>query len=285
MLPHPAVTKELIERALQEDLGSGDLTTDSIVPADHRATATITAKAAGVVAGLFMVERTFHALDDEVSMEANVTEGQGVAPGDVVATVRGPARALLMGERTALNFLQRLSGTATRTRQFVEAVAGTGARVCDTRKTVPGLRVLDKYAVRAGGGTNHRLGLFDAVLIKENHVLAGGGISAAVEEARRRIPHTAKVEVECESLADVREALDARVDILMLDNLPLAEMREAVKLVADRAVVEASGNVSLGSVRAVAETGVDLISVGELTHSVIALDLSMRITISGVCLP
>jgi nicotinate-nucleotide pyrophosphorylase (carboxylating) len=278
------VTKEIIERALQEDLGSGDLTTESIVSVDRQATATITAKASGVVAGLFMVERTYHALDDGVSVETNVTEGQAVETGDLVAVVQGSAHSLLMGERTALNFLQRLSGTATRTRQFVEAVAGTRARVCDTRKTAPGLRVLDKYAVRAGGGTNHRLGLFDAVLIKENHLLAGGGISAAVEKARKHIPHTAKIEVECESLSDVREALNARVEILMLDNMPLAEMREAVELVAGRAVVEASGNVSLESVRAVAETGVDLISVGELTHSVKALDLSMRITVSGACL-
>ena len=277
MIPHPTVTEDIIERALREDVGSGDLTTEAIVPADATTTATIVAKEPGIIAGLFMVERVLQRLDARASVECAVNEGDSVDPDELVASVRGPVRALLTGERTVLNFLQRMSGIATLTREYVDDVAGTGATICDTRKTAPGLRVLDKYAVRAGGGTNHRMGLFDAVLIKENHVTAAGGIAAAVEAANGSAPHTATIEVECESLAEVEEALDAQAEIIMLDNMSPEEMRQAVELVDGNAIVEASGNVTLDTVQDIAETGVDLISVGELTHSVKALDLSMLI--------
>lgn len=267
----------LIDRCLAEDIGAGDLTTNSIIPGDAAACGFIVAKEAGVAAGLPLAEMVFRRLDQEIDFRYNLRDGERVERGAVLAEVRGSARAVLSGERLALNFLQRLSGIATRTARMVELVAGTKASVVDTRKTTPGLRALEKYAVRVGGGRNHRFGLYDAVLIKDNHIRMAGGISAAVDLSRRRCPHTAKIEVEVEDLAGVREALQARADIIMLDNMPPLLMREAVALVAGRALVEASGKISEENISEVAATGVDLISIGALTHSAPSLDVSLDV--------
>ncbi|MGH7459774.1 MAG: carboxylating nicotinate-nucleotide diphosphorylase [Longimicrobiales bacterium] len=270
----------LIDLALSEDRGSGDWTTRWIVPARARACATIAAKDTGVIAGLALASAVFLRLDPRVEFEAAGSDGDRVQPGQIVATIRGPARAVLTGERTALNFLQRLSGIATITRRYVDAVADTRTRILDTRKTTPAWRALEKAAVRAGGGDNHRAGLFDMILIKENHIAVAGG----VEEALRRV-HDAntrhlRVEVEIHDLGDLRAAIAARVDRVLLDNMSTDKIREAVQLVRKRAPgieIEASGNMTLERVRAVAEAGVDFISVGALTHSAAALDLSMRV--------
>ena len=257
---------------LAEDLGDGDLTTDSVVPAEARLNVTLLLKEEGVVCGLDVAEAVFRELDPGVAFERVVQDGD-VAQGPV-ARVSGNARALLTGERTALNLLGRLSGIATLTRRYVEALAGTGATILDTRKTTPGLRALEKLAVRTGGGTNHRFGLFDAVLIKDNHLRLGGGVASAV---RRASATGFPVEVECETLEDVRAALDAGADTLLLDNMAPRELRDAVALVAGRAKTEASGGVTLDTVRAIAETGVDYISVGALTHGARSLDVSMEV--------
>ena len=267
----------LIDRCLSEDIGTGDLTTNSIVSGDAMTTGYIMMKEAGVVAGLPVAEMVFRRLDPAIVFRAGVTDGQWVVRGALLAEIYGNARAVLSGERLALNFLQRLSGIATKTAQMVEMVTGEKACIVDTRKTTPGLRMLEKYAVRTGGGRNHRFGLYDAVLIKDNHIKMAGGIGAAVDSARRYIPHTARIEVEVEDLAGVREALDARADIIMLDNMSPAEMGEAVTLVGGRALVEASGGVTVENIRAVAAAGVDLISVGALTHSAPSLDISLDI--------
>lgn len=263
--------------ALAEDIRAGDITTEATVPPDLRAEAEMTAKQAGVIAGLEVAALVFSLLDTAVEFIPRVGEGEAAEPGRCVAEVRGPARAILTGERVALNFLQHLSGVATRTRRFVELVAGTGAAITDTRKTTPGLRLLEKYAVRVGGGQNHRYALDDAILIKDNHIAAAGGIRAAVERARRRGGHTTVIEVETQNRAQVEEALAAGAGIIMLDNMSPAAMRECVALIAGRAVTEASGGVNEETIRAIAETGVDLISIGALTHSVTALDISLNI--------
>jgi nicotinate-nucleotide pyrophosphorylase (carboxylating) len=257
---------------LAEDVGDGDLTTDSVVPAEARLDVTLLLKEEGVVCGLDVAEAVFRELDPGVAFERVVQDGD-VAQGPV-ARVSGNARPLLTGERTALNLLGRLSGIATLTRRYVEAVAGTDATILDTRKTTPGLRTLEKLAVRTGGGTNHRFGLFDAVLIKDNHLRLGGGVASAV---RRAAATGFPVEVECETLDDVRTALDAGAETLLLDNMTAPELREAVALVAGRAKTEASGGVTLDTVRAIAETGVDYISVGALTHGARSLDVSMEV--------
>jgi nicotinate-nucleotide pyrophosphorylase (carboxylating) len=267
----------LIDRCLSEDIGTGDLTTNSIVSGDAMTTGYIVMKEAGVVAGLPVAEMVFRRLDPAIIFRAGAPDGQQVARGALLAEVCGKARAVLTGERLALNFLQRLSGIATKTAQLVAMVAGEKACIVDTRKTTPGLRMLEKYAVRTGGGRNHRFGLYDAVLIKDNHIKVAGGIGAAVESARRHIPHTARIEVEVEDLAGVREALGARADIIMLDNMSPVEMSKAVTLVGGRALVEASGGVTAENIRAVAAAGVDLISVGALTHSAPSLDISLDI--------
>ncbi|OPY57604.1 MAG: putative nicotinate-nucleotide pyrophosphorylase (carboxylating) [Pelotomaculum sp. PtaU1.Bin035] len=267
--------RKLIECGLNEDIGPGDLTTNSIVPYNATASACITAKEAGVLAGLPVAEMVFQYLDPAVQFHARASDGELVERGRLLAEIRGNARAILAGERLALNFLQRLSGIATRTSQLVNLVAGEKSHIIDTRKTTPGLRILEKYAVRVGGGHNHRFGLYDAVLIKDNHIKMAGGIARAVEAARRGSPHTAKIEVEVESLAGVREALDAKADIIMLDNMAPEVMSEAVALVAGRALTEASGGITAENIRPVAAAGVDLISVGELTHSVKSLDISL----------
>jgi nicotinate-nucleotide pyrophosphorylase (carboxylating) len=275
----PAVA-ELIRTALAEDVGRGDITTRLTVPAAARATGTLLAKQDGVLAGLPLVERVFAAVGGGVAVTAAANDGDALTVGLQVATVEGPAAAVLIGERLVLNFVQQLSGVATLTRQYVEAVRGTKARIIDTRKTTPGLRVLEKYAVRMGGGANHRSGLDDGIVIKDNHLVAAGGVTAAVHAARRGAPHGLKVQVECATLAQVDEALAAGAEALLLDNMSVADVAEAVRRVAGRAVIEASGGVNLGSVRAIAETGVDLISVGALTHSAPALDLSLKIRLA-----
>ncbi len=269
--------EQLIKTALEEDIGAGDLTTLSTVPAELRGKGLFRAKRDGVVAGLFLLEKIFSLLDAQVKVRCLTKDGEHVKQGTVVAEVDGPVRALLMGERTALNFLQRLSGTATLTRRYVDAVKEFPCKVIDTRKTTPGLRTLEKYAVRMGGGSNHRLGLYDAGLIKDNHIVAAGSIAKAVEKVRRHAPFMAKVEVECSDLKQVQEALDAKADVIMLDNMGTKGMAEAVKLINKRAWVEASGGITIERIREVAESGVDFISVGALTHSAPAVDFNMKV--------
>jgi nicotinate-nucleotide pyrophosphorylase (carboxylating) len=269
---------DFVRAALREDLGrAGDLTTDAIVPADAQGTGRIVAREPGVVSGLFVVERVFAVLDPRVLVASAVADGDRVSQGTVVATVSGPLRALLTGERTALNLISRLSGVATATSRLVEAVAGTRATIVDTRKTTPGMRALEKAAVRDGGGANHRFGLDDAILIKDNHVAVAGGVTAAIEAARRHAGHLVKIEVEVDTLAQLDEALAARADVVLLDNFTLEQLREAVARTGNRALLEASGRIDAATVRAVAETGVDLISSGALTHSARILDFGFDI--------
>ena len=271
-------TLELIDLALREDLAQGDITSEATVPADRQATAVMLAKQNGVISGLETAQAVFARVDPTVDFEPLVTDGDRVTSGTELARIKGNARSILSAERTALNLIQRLSGIATITAEYVAKVDGTGASVIDTRKTTPGMRYLEKTAVRHGGGSNHRFNLGDAILIKDNHLAAIGGshsVRDAVTAAKRRAPHTSRVEVEVVDLAGVREALDAHADIIMLDNMSPDEMREAVKLVDGRALVEASGGITLETIRDVAETGVDLISAGALTHSAPSLDISL----------
>jgi nicotinate-nucleotide pyrophosphorylase (carboxylating) len=272
------VVDRLLRTALEEDIGSGDVTTAATIAPGTAARAQLVAKEDFVLAGIEVARRVFELLDPQVAFEGLIADGQSVRRGEVLAWLKGDAASLLQGERVALNLLQRLSGVATLTARFVKAVEGTGAIIVDTRKTTPGLRALEKYAVRAGGGGNHRMALYDGVLIKENHVAAAGGITAAVTRARRHVPHTLKVEVEVRDLAEVKEAMAAGADILLLDNMDLKQLKAAVEQVGGRAVTEASGGVNLDTVRAIAETGVDLISVGALTHSYRSVDISMLFT-------
>lgn len=274
---NPLELRKILERFLFEDIGSGDITTNSIVQADAVSHGYIISREKGVAAGLPLAEMVFQILDPGVEFRALARDGQKIEKDMILAEVSGNARAILTGERLALNLLQRLSGIATRAARLVELAAGNKSRIVDTRKTTPGLRMLEKYAVRAGGGHSHRFGLFDAVLIKDNHIKVAGGIRQAVEAARRACPHTARIEVEVEDFAGVNEALDAKADIIMLDNMAPGKMREAVALIAGRALVEASGGVSEENIRSVAEAGVDLISVGALTHSVKSLDIGLDI--------
>jgi nicotinate-nucleotide pyrophosphorylase (carboxylating) len=274
-LPSSVVDKAVAE-ALAEDLDlGGDVTTQATVPAGTQASAVIAARKPGTVAGVQLAQAAFKTLDPFTQFDVVVADGETVATGGVIARVSGDARALLTGERTALNFLGHLSGIATLTARYVAAVAGTNARIIDTRKTTPGLRALEKFAVRCGGGVNHRFGLFDAVLIKDNHIIAAGGVGAALERARAHAGHMVKVEVEVTNLDEVDEALQLDPDALLLDNMDLSALRAAVKEVAGRVITEASGGVNLDSVRAIAETGVDLISVGALTHSAPVLDIGL----------
>ncbi len=267
--------ERIVKIALQEDIGLGDITTEVTVAPETVARAQLVAKEDFTLAGIDIAATVFHTLDPDVNFEKLFEDGRKVRRGAVIAWIKGRASVLLQGERVALNLLQRMSGIATLTSRYVESVAGTVAVIVDTRKTVPGLRALDKYSVRMGGGRNHRIGLFDGVLIKENHIAAAGGITAAVERARQRLPHTLKIEVETQNLDEATEALAAGADIIMLDNMTLAELRRGVELIDRRALVEASGGVNLDTVRDIAETGVDIISVGALTHSVKAADISM----------
>jgi len=271
------VVRDTVERALAEDVGSGDITTRAVVPAGVSCRAQVVAKEDAVVAGLFMVEATFRAVGPAITFQSAVEDGTHVSVGAVVAELAGDVRVVLTGERTALNFLQRMSGIATLAARYVEAVKGTKARILDTRKTAPGLRLLDKCAVRMGGACNHRAGLFDGVLIKDNHIRAAGGIGAAVTRARAGCQHSAKIEVEAQSMDQVAQALAAGADVIMLDNMDVEEVRQAVALIAGRAETEVSGGVTLDTVRAYAECGVDYISVGEITHSAPAVDFSLEI--------
>ena len=266
---------ESIRVALEEDIGPGDATTDSIVPAHASLRGQIVAKQHGVVAGLEVARRVFQKLNEQVNFAAKVKEGELVDTRSVLVDLDGPARALLTGERTALNFLGRMSGIATATRQYMDAVAGTKAVILDTRKTAPGLRETDKLAVRLGGGANHRIGLFDMVLIKDNHIDFAGSITAAVQRVREKASGL-EIEVETRTLDDVREALELGVERILLDNMSLEMMREAVEITSGKAKLEASGNVTIESVRQVALTGVDYISVGALTHSVKVFDVSLE---------
>jgi nicotinate-nucleotide pyrophosphorylase (carboxylating) len=265
-----------IEAALREDMPEGDITSESIVPAGAVSEAVLLAKEDGVLAGLTVARRVFEIVDARVEFRGECPDGKAFRKGDVLARIKGPTVSLLKAERTALNFLQRLSGIATATRRFVDAVAGTKARILDTRKTTPGLRLLEKYAVRMGGGTNHRLSLSDMVLIKDNHLRYVGSITEAVRRARARVPSGIKVEVEVTTVDEAREALAAAADIIMLDNMPIEGMKAVVSLDAGRVPLEVSGNVTLERVREIAATGVDYISVGALTHSSPALDISLE---------
>jgi nicotinate-nucleotide pyrophosphorylase (carboxylating) len=266
----------IVERALEEDIGSGDPSA-ALFPESEHARAVVQAKQAGVVAGLQVAEMVFRQLDAALAWNACKEDGDKVREGDAVAELSGNLRAILTGERTALNFLQRMGGIATLTSRFVEAVAGSRAKILDTRKTAPGLRVLDKYAVQAGGGLNHRLGLYDGVMLKDNHLRAAGGIEQAVRAVRTQVPPGRKIEVEVTRMEEVEAALRAGAEIIMLDNMPVGEMGKAVQWIEGRALVEASGGVTLDNVREIAATGVDWISVGALTHSVKALDLSLEV--------
>jgi len=268
----------IIANALAEDIGDGDVTTLNTVPADTILHGVFLAKEAGIVAGLEVVRRVFQQLDPAVEVAFDVADGDRVEARQVFGVVRGPGRALLTGERVALNFLQRMSGIATLTRRTVDSVAGTQAVILDTRKTAPGLRLLDKWAVRLGGGQNHRLGLYDMAMIKDNHIAAVGGIAEAVRRVREGDPLGRPIEVEVTTLEQLREALAQPIDRILLDNMSLEQMREAVQTAAGRIPLEASGNVNLDTVAAIAATGVDFISSGALTHSVRALDISLDIT-------
>ena len=276
--PDLTYVSQTVTTALQEDVGSGDLTAQ-LIPADRAGRAAVITRENAVLCGTAWFDEVFRQVDPRVRVTWSARDGERVRVDQKLCTLEGPARSLLTGERAALNFLQMLSATATVTSKYVEAVAGTKCRILDTRKTIPGLRVAQKYAVRCGGGTNHRIGLFDAILVKENHIAAAGSIAGAVSEARRVAPQVL-LEVEVENLAQLREALDARVDRILLDNFSLEQMRDAVKITRQhanaRTELEASGNMSLENLRAVADTGVDFISVGGLTKHVKAIDLSMR---------
>ncbi|HEY0019673.1 MAG TPA: carboxylating nicotinate-nucleotide diphosphorylase [Longimicrobium sp.] len=277
----PSSALALIDAALAEDVGPGDFTTLWTVPAERQAEGRIVAKASGVVAGSEIAVEVFRRVDPSLRVVVDAADGTAVEPGDLAMTIRGSARSILTGERLALNFMQRLSGVATVTRRYVRAVEGTGARVIDTRKTTPGMRALEKAAVVAGGGANHRFGLHDMVMIKDNHIAAAGGITAAVEAVRRRNDRALRVEVETTNLDEVREALAAGADRIMFDNMSVELMRQAVALVraADpRPETEASGGITLDTIRGYAETGVDFVSVGALTHSAPSLDLSLQLS-------
>ena len=269
----------IVRRALEEDVGTGDITTLLTVPEGTQAVGEFIATQNGVLAGMPVAARVFYQIDGSVQLEPYTDEGQRFDAGAVLAVVRGHARAILTGERVALNFLQRLSGIATLTARFVEVVRDLPVRICDTRKTTPGLRYLERYAVRVGGGFNHRFGLSDAVLIKDNHLAVCGGMTQAVHRVRRLAPHTMKVEVECATLQQVQEALEAGVDIILLDNMTPDDLREAVRMAKGRAFLEASGGVRLDTVRQIAQTGVDAISVGALTHSAPAIDITLELRI------
>ena len=272
--------EELVDRTLAEDLGWGDVTTESIIPAELTGKASMVAKARGMLAGIEVSRLVFCRVDPSVQFDIIIPEGSGIQPGDLIAKLEGKVASILKGERTALNFLQRLSGIATETSRYVEAIKGLDSRIVDTRKTTPGMRVLEKYAVRVGGGHNHRLHLGDGVLIKDNHLAAlrsqGLAMKDIISRARERAPFNLKVEVEVRTAQEAVEAIEAGADIVMLDNMGLEEMRQAVQLVKGRALLEASGGITLDNVRRVAETGVDLISIGALTHSTRSLDISLE---------
>ncbi|MBB4292055.1 nicotinate-nucleotide pyrophosphorylase (carboxylating) [Rhizobium leguminosarum] len=277
LVPLPRLIVEpLVRAALLEDLGlAGDITSGSVIPHDHRSTVVMAARQPGVIAGLDAAELAFSLVDPEIVMRRHLQDGDAVKPGDVIATIEGPSRGLLTAERTALNFLGHLSGIATVTAEIAAAIRGSKAAVACTRKTTPGLRALEKYAVRAGGGMNHRFALHDAVLIKDNHVAISGGVAEAIRRARAGIGHLVKIEVEVDRLDQLREAMETGVDAVLLDNMTPDQLRQAVAIVAGRALTEASGRVTPATAAAIAASGVDLISVGWLTHSAPVLDIGL----------
>ena len=277
LLPSPHVIRDAVRMALEEDLGYGDLTTEATVPAGVEVEGVIIARAHGVVAGLPVAREVFAELDSGMTFDQAVPDGASVEPGDVLVEIFGSARAILSGERVALNFLQQLSGVATATRRIVEQLEGTNTVLLDTRKTVAGLRALQRYAVRVGGGSNHRFNLFDGVLIKENHILAAGGIAAALDRARAAVGPFTPVEIEIERLDQLDEAIRHGADMILLDNMTVEEMIEAVAIASGRVKLEASGDITAKRARAIAETGVDYLSSGALTHSAPALNLSLRL--------
>ncbi len=267
----------LIDLAIEEDIATGDVTTDSIIPAHSKAVAEMKMKADGVISGLEIARRVYERFEKDIVWEPKVKDGDTVKKGDIILRIEASYRSLLLGERLSLNILQRMSGIATETARYVKELAGTHTQLLDTRKTAPGLRVLDKLAVKQGGGTNHRMGLYDMVMIKDNHIKVAGNITNAVNAVRKNVPAGIKIEVETTNLDEVREALATQADIIMLDNMNTQEMAEAVKIINGKAKTEASGNMSIPRLKEVAATGVDYISVGALTHSVTALDISMNI--------
>ena len=270
----------LIDIALEEDVKGGDVTTNALIPESQMATATMTAKADGVIAGLPVARMVFEKLYPETIWTEHIKEGDKVKKGDLIVTIESTFRTLLTGERLALNFLQRMSGVATQTNEFVKELEDYSTQLLDTRKTIPCLRLLDKYAVKMGGGTNHRIGLFDLAMIKDNHIKIAGGIANAVKQVRASIPSDIRIEVETTTLEEVQQAIEAGADIIMLDNMDNATMTKAVNIIDGKAQSEASGNMSVPRLKGVAATGVDFISVGALTHSVMALDISMNIKIN-----
>lgn len=272
--------QELIKRALQEDIGHQDITTENLVDADQRSRGVFYAKASGIVAGIQVAQQVFRCLDNDIEFSIMKNDGDGILPGDVLAVAEGKTRTLLIGERVALNFLQRLCGIATRTRRMVDLIRYEKAEIVDTRKTTPGLRCLEKYAVSVGGGRNHRFGLYDGAMIKDNHIKAAGGIPKAITALRSRIPHTIRIEVEVENLDQLQEALEARADIILLDNMDIDTLRQAVEITAGRALLEASGGITEDTLVEVAKTGVNFISVGALTHSVSSLDISFDLELT-----
>ncbi|MGZ6235947.1 MAG: carboxylating nicotinate-nucleotide diphosphorylase [Syntrophales bacterium] len=271
------IVRKIVQSAIEEDAGEADLTTAAALTGEESGKARALAKSAVVVAGIDVFAETFLFLDPRMQFKGRCKDGEVVEKGGCIAEISGNLSSILTAERVALNFLQRMSGIATLTRRYVDEVKGTKAKILDTRKTAPGLRYLDKYAVRIGGGHNHRFGLYDGVLIKDNHIAAAGGISQALARVRGRLPHTLKVEIEVKNLQELKEAMDSGADVIMLDNMSLEDMGKAVAATGGRVPLEASGNVSLANVRKIAETGVDFISVGALTHSVTAADISLMI--------
>jgi nicotinate-nucleotide pyrophosphorylase (carboxylating) len=274
MLPRHLV-REAVDRALAEDIGRGDITTDALIDPDATAAAVLTAREPGVVAGLDLAEAAFRTLDPDVAFDIRVRDGEPVPAGGVIARVSGRARAILSAERVALNYMTHLSGIATLTSRYAAAVRGSGVRIAETRKTLPGLRVFEKYAVRMGGGANHRFGLDDAVMIKDNHIVAGGGVGPSIRRVRAAAGHMVKICCEVDRIDQIEEALEAGVDVLLLDNMDATMLAEAVRVIGGRATAEASGKVSLDTVTAVAAAGVDVISIGRLTHSAPALDIAL----------
>ena len=276
-MQYDSLIDKLIDLAIEEDIAGGDITTNAIIPVETKAAAEMKAKADGVVAGLDIIKRVFERFETALTWQPLVADGTAVQKGDIILRVEASYRTLLLGERLALNILQRMSGIATETAKYVQELTGTHTRLLDTRKTAPGLRVLDKLAVHLGGGCNHRMGLYDMIMLKDNHIKIAGGIPNAIRQARANLPLSIKLEVETTTLEEVQQALDNGADIIMLDNMDNETMTAAIRLIAGRAKTEASGNMNLARLKAVAATGVDYISVGALTHSVKAMDISMNI--------
>jgi nicotinate-nucleotide pyrophosphorylase (carboxylating) len=275
------LTRRLIQLAIEEDVGLGDITSRLVVPEGFNGEAMVVAKDSGILAGGEAFKTVYDEIDPRLEISFEKRDGERIRCGEVIASLKGSVESILTGERIALNFLQRLSGIATMTAEFVERVRGFPVKIVDTRKTTPGWRELEKYAVRVGGGYNHRLGLYDSILIKDNHIAAAGSITAAVKAAKEKAPHTMKIEVEVETLEGVEEALRTDVDIIMLDNMPIHMIRQAVSMIGGRVLIEVSGGISLKNVRQIAEIGVDIISIGALTHSASPVDMSLEMVTEG----